>query len=90
MMNWKVLERSGSGVMEILSQHLRGETEETREEPQPRQMVSKTRLKPSKFQVRVKKRSFVPGVGEHFWVLPQNIFVYNDITPKTWKWGKTN
>jgi hypothetical protein len=21
------------------------------------------------------------GVGEHFWVLPQNIFVYNDITP---------
>jgi hypothetical protein len=22
-----------------------------------------------------------PGVGELFWVLPQNIFVYNDITP---------
>jgi hypothetical protein len=21
------------------------------------------------------------GVGEPFWVLPQNIFVYNDITP---------
>jgi hypothetical protein len=30
------------------------------------------------------------GVGEHFWELPQTIFVYNDITPKTWKWGKTN
>jgi hypothetical protein len=23
-----------------------------------------------------------PGVGEHFWVLPQNIFMYNDITPR--------
>jgi hypothetical protein len=22
-----------------------------------------------------------PGVGELFWVLPQNIFMYNDITP---------
>jgi hypothetical protein len=22
------------------------------------------------------------GVGEVFWVLPQNVFVYNDITPR--------
>jgi hypothetical protein len=22
------------------------------------------------------------GVGKPFWVLPQNIFVYNDITPR--------
>jgi hypothetical protein len=30
---------------------------------------------------------FKPEVGELFWVLPQNIFVYNDITPQDLKVG---
>lgn len=62
----KDMEESGSGLMEVLSQHFPGRTKETRDKPQPEYPVSGLSFEPSTFRKQDQNITSTPVCSAYF------------------------